>query len=743
MPDKERSVGSTGGGSHTGVFEAVSHYCEADRTALHEIFKRLPGAIPVACRGSDHGGDPSDWHDHELSKAPFLHAAGTSYKWKMPRNVELIRRSLDLLPLVGIGLESARLFALDDDRNADTPPIQGVVGIPSRNPAHQHWLGRKGPGAWRDIHWVKGTSGGEVKQKGFICLWHPQAFLEALDALRHCAPVEWAVVQELDAKASRNAGEASHPGPRYRSIRGARDAFQRQPEAGDRHVTMRSATASLVVRGIDPSEYRDVFLSWFDEHDRAGRAEDFDRAVRMARDKVADGSWTLRAMPDIVFDAAWEKPVLPEAVPLHNTGRPKAQAVPRPTNSKMLAEAFVHAGRCRDFVKLDSGQWYRWNDGFGWQYDANAPVLTGLLQDFGAEVFHWKQVNKRTGRETLRLDPLRGGQHPLAKQALAGLPMFEGVARRVADSMRCPSLLGLPGGQCVDLNTGHVRAMERDDLLLAHCPVAPEDVAGRIIVDVVHHLFGDSLPLAVALFGGMLWGVPMGRYIVLLPGVTKAGKSTFLKLLGAALGPYATMLSSDVLTTRASGDIQFNVENANAKLRGVRVAVMSELPRRRRLDPARINELTGGDVLVGRQAGGNLHEFPASHSMVFAMNDLPGIDVEASPETAQALFTRLRPFHVGKPMPDSLGRDAHQAMRDPQGARGGPGMAAGRRRGRAQRRDPGSGRHHARAVAVLVGAGTRERRTVKWRFTPPPLGPMCVRGRARDLYITRTPADAH
>ena len=158
--------------------EVVSHYTERDRAALHAIFDRLPGAIPVACKGSAHGGDPSDWDDHMEAKAPFLHATGQSYKWKMQANVDAVRAGLDGLPLVGIGLQSAGLAALDDDQSPSAPPLEGLVGIPSRDPLHRHWLCKKGPGAWRDAKWRKdGTSGGEVKQKGFICIWHPVELL--------------------------------------------------------------------------------------------------------------------------------------------------------------------------------------------------------------------------------------------------------------------------------------------------------------------------------------------------------------------------------------------------------------------------------------------------------------------------------------------------------------------------------------------------------------------------------------
>ena len=174
----------------------VSHYTAEDRAALVEIFKRLPGATPVACRGSEHAGGlpPAEWPDAGAAKAPFLHATGRAYRWKDTGNADSVRAGLAHIPLVGIGLEGARLFVLDNDRLAvESSPLPGGVVVPSRT--GQHILHRRGEGPFKDAKWRSGAAGGEIKARGFVVVWWPRPFLDALDALG--APVDWAAVSAL------------------------------------------------------------------------------------------------------------------------------------------------------------------------------------------------------------------------------------------------------------------------------------------------------------------------------------------------------------------------------------------------------------------------------------------------------------------------------------------------------------------------------------------------------------------
>ena len=273
----------------------VSHYTAEDRLAIKAIFKRLPGAIPVACRGSAHGGDPADWDDHMDAKTPWLHSINNKYQWKEPRNVESVRRGIDMLPLVGIGLQSAGTFVLDNDRQPlSVLPLPGGAFVPSRG-EHQHLLYRRGKGTFKDTLWKFGTAGGEVREKGFVVLWRPREFLEALAKVG--APVDWPDMAHLLAGKKKKArsktngtGSGGGGATAAQWARRIKDAAN-----GDRYPTARAATAALIgggqwtdaVDAVVREQYRAMFT---DEEGRDPDAE-LDGLVSDAQEKIRTGEW--------------------------------------------------------------------------------------------------------------------------------------------------------------------------------------------------------------------------------------------------------------------------------------------------------------------------------------------------------------------------------------------------------------------------------------------------------------------
>ena len=413
---------------------------------------------------------------------------------------------------------------------------------------------------------------------------------------------------------------------------------------------------------------RDEWARFLMEHGSTRRTWE---SARAEVDRMFEGAVAKYAPPVPRSAPRWEPPVLhkapalPAAFPVRAGPGRTAWPSPQPTDHMMLAEGFVAAGECKGYLYLvEDNVWYRWIAGTGWRVD---PGKSSLLVDVGQWAReHFFAPQRRGNKTVLAPDRIQGGKMALSRNVVAVLPAFEGVGRSVHDTERDPNLLGLPDAMCLDLRTGAVRAQSQSDLLVRACPVAPRPWQGTVFEKVVQHLFGDAAEVAQRLFGTVLWGRPVARIILVLPGVTLGGKTTFLKFLDACMGPYATTMKSDTLTTRATGDTSaFALENANAMLRGVRLAVMSELPRNRKLDPARINELTGGDALVSRVIGGNVLSMPPSHSIVFGMNDLARVDVAGSPETAAAMFQRMRVFRVGAAMDPALGQAAQGALRDP------------------------------------------------------------------------------
>ena len=358
------------------------------------------------------------------------------------------------------------------------------------------------------------------------------------------------------------------------------------------------------------------------------------------------------------------KPWMPESLPLAELGLVQAVKERYPTDSRMLAEAFVVKGAVGNHlqVKGDRPIWYSWVDGHGWVKDEQHAKLVSCLQRFGETNFWSKDKDGE-----FEQNGIKGGNQTLAKQAATVLPAYKGMAVSPADLDRHPCLLGMPECLVYDLAAGAMREQTPEDLLVLSCGTVPAPVKGSIFERVILHMLPHDATRDAfqRLLGAYLWGVPMLRAILVMPGKTGAGKSTLLKIFTRSLGGYATTMPGETLTTRATAGIRFNIEAANAMLRGRRIAFMSELAKKRKLDPGRVNEVTGGDELVSRTKNEGLPtSTPNTCSLALALNDLPGIDVESSPDAAEALFQRLRVVRLSKPLGPDLGMEAQKILRD-------------------------------------------------------------------------------
>ena len=335
------------------------------------------------------------------------------------------------------------------------------------------------------------------------------------------------------------------------------------------------------------------------------------------------------------------------------------------TNHELLAGQMVLDGAAKRFMYVRGDKrWYAWASGFGWYYDEGEARVLRAATKMGTARFA-----KPNREEVLKLDPSAGGRMPLARATVASLPAFAGMSVEANDLDLNPNLIGLPKGRVYDLSTGRTRDAVPEDRVTVVVPFEPAPVKGSFMEKFWSFAMrdADTAEALHRLLGQTLWGEPMSKGILFMPGRTGTGKSGFVKLLNAALGPYARVLKSDMLTTRASGQFDFASDNANAALRGIRLALMSEIPKNRRLDPARINELTGGDDLVGRRIQADQVTTKASHSIAFMMNDRPAIDAKAAPDTVEALFVRLRMGRFHHVVSPAMGSELNQrAVKDPR-----------------------------------------------------------------------------
>ena len=163
-----------------------------------------------------------------------------------------------------------------------------------------------------------------------------------------------------------------------------------------------------------------------------------------------------------------------------------------------------------------------------------------------------------------------------------------------------PWLLNCANGT-IDLRTGALRPHNRDSLLtklvnVDYDPQATAPTWGRFMERITS---GDARLAAYIqqAAGYTLTGDVSEQCLFFCYGTGANGKSTFVEALSDLLGGYWLKAPAEMLMQQRHGG---GIPNDIARLPGARMVVASEISEGRRLDEAKVKDLTGGDTLVAR-----------------------------------------------------------------------------------------------------------------------------------------------
>lgn len=191
--------------------------------------------------------------------------------------------------------------------------------------------------------------------------------------------------------------------------------------------------------------------------------------------------------------------------------------------------------------------------------------------------------------------------------------------------------LGLPGARVVDLRTGKVRPMEREDCITKRLYVAPEDVAtprwDRFLEEIT---LGDGELAAylVRLCALCISGMPF-HGLFFLWGRGRNGKGVLLRLMMHILGSgvFAVALRPSEVTANTREDSD-SAKRTFAKFEGMRLATVQETVGSR-LNLPMLKILSGGDTLSGAKMRQDDVQFAPTHKLLLPTNDKP--DLPADP----------------------------------------------------------------------------------------------------------------
>jgi putative DNA primase/helicase len=206
----------------------------------------------------------------------------------------------------------------------------------------------------------------------------------------------------------------------------------------------------------------------------------------------------------------------------------------------------------------------------------------------------------------------------------------------------------------IDLRTGQIREARREDLITRCAPVAYDKSATCPLLEsfLCRAMDGNDRMVAYLrrVTGCLLTGQPADRVFWFLYGGGGNGKSTLTDIFHALLGDYARKTAADTLLAKQGGD---GIPNDLADLKGARLVTSAELSEARRLNEARIKDLTGRDIIKARFLRQEFFEFQATFKLFMYGNHRPIIR-----GTDEGIWDRVKlvPFTVTIPEAE---RDEH------------------------------------------------------------------------------------
>lgn len=188
-----------------------------------------------------------------------------------------------------------------------------------------------------------------------------------------------------------------------------------------------------------------------------------------------------------------------------------------------------------------------------------------------------------------------------------------------------PHLLNFQNGT-LDLNTFEFRSHSAADMLTrcCGCDYMPDSDLSEWEKFLLEIFEGnkDLIEYLQRLCGYFLTAnTSLERAFMLFGSTTRNGKSTFCETISAALGSYATTITSETLC-----DCKRNSGAANpelAKLKGVRLVTVKEFSQSASLDVALFKSLTGGDTISTRFLHKDSFEFKPQFKLLLHTNHLP------------------------------------------------------------------------------------------------------------------------
>jgi putative DNA primase/helicase len=277
------------------------------------------------------------------------------------------------------------------------------------------------------------------------------------------------------------------------------------------------------------------------------------------------------------------------------------------------AELFAHL--FGDDLRYDhrTGRWLVWREHW-WEADPGEEVRAMALaaaRSRGLALYESPPPDERERKRAISFvvgSENRARQESLLRCSRSMVPIKSDAGERWDDDSE---LMGVENG-VVDLLTGALRAGGRGDRITLHTPIAYSETAEaprwRAFVSQVFGGDEDLVAYVQRAVGYSLTADTDEQVLFFMYGGGANGKSIFLELVEAVLGPYHHNCDFSTLEQRgafAGGGIAPEL----VALDGPRLVTASESSDAARLNESRLKALTGGDKITARVPYGPVYSF--------------------------------------------------------------------------------------------------------------------------------------
>lgn len=198
-------------------------------------------------------------------------------------------------------------------------------------------------------------------------------------------------------------------------------------------------------------------------------------------------------------------------------------------------------------------------------------------------------------------------------------------------------LLNVKNGT-IDLQTCELRPHNPEDMISALSPVTynPEAKCPKWVafLDQIFEQNAALIRYVQKALGYTLTGLTIERAVFCLWGVGKNGKSTLLKVIAQILGEYARKTPTETLMLKRNDS---GPSNDVAILKGARLVTASETEESRKLNVAKVKDMSGDEELAARFLYGETFNFRPQFKLWISTNHKPVI-----PGNDRAMFDRFK-----------------------------------------------------------------------------------------------------